>query len=479
MQFLHRNFVLTILLLALFCVPMPAFASLDSLTVTIDETESEFQAFSNGTSLFMTASDIASIFDVEYTQDLQKGNVIYTLHKSFFSKKEAIFTVGSNIATVNGKELTLDAVPIINESTMLIPVKAVCSIWEASYGANEEAVYICTDGRDVIVPEIQKVFVEQQPVAIGDKTSPIRYIHIPASSHIKTDIVFAQNTLGKVEELDSMAKRTSAKAAINGGFFQSYDVSKAQEPYGILIKDGKLIHSDNTGSTLGFTKDGKIKLDVVRSVITVTVNNSEYTVSLMNHTPAIDSSTIAIFTSAYGETVNNPGIAIVVQNGIINAVCEDKIVTIPKDGYVLLFTGNNTSITSNMQKGDTVSYAVSYVNAHNANADWTDVKTAIGAGPILLDGGEIVLNPANEGFTDETSFQISVARSAIGITEDGSVLLVGNVNCTAEELASIMLELGAIQAIAMDSGSSSGLYCTAEETVAAPMKAISNALIFK
>ena len=132
-----------------------------------------------------------------------------------------------------------------------------------------------------------------------------------------------------------------------------------------------------------------------------------------------------------------------------------------------------------MQKGSTVSYTVTYTNANNAKLNWSDVQTAIGAGPILLKDGKSVLNPAKEGFTDETSFQISVARSAIGITKDGTILLTGNIKCTAEELAAIMLELGAAQAIAMDSGASSGLYTTTEEAVAAPMKAISNALIFK
>jgi len=479
MQFLHRNLVLAVLLLALFCVPMPAFAALDSLTVTVDEANTEFQAFSDGTSVFMTASDIAALFNVDYTQDLQKGNVTYTLGKSLLGKKEAIFTADSNIAVINGKKTELATVPIVDEANVLIPVDSACPIWGASYGANEEVLYIHTDGSEVIVPEIQKVFVEKQSVTIGEKASVIRYVRIPASSHIKTDIVLAQNTIGKVEELDSMAKRTSAKAAINGGFFQSFDSSKAQEPYGILIKDGKLIHSDNSGSTLGFTKDGDIKLDIVRSVIIATVNGTDYAVSLMNHSPAVDSSAVVLFTSAYGETLNNAGTAVIVQNSAITAISTEKTITIPKDGYVLLFTGDKAAATSEMQKGSTVSYTVTYTNANNAKLNWSDVQTAIGAGPILLKDGKSVLNPAKEGFTDETSFQISVARSAIGITKDGTILLTGNIKCTAEELAAIMLELGAAQAIAMDSGASSGLYTTTEEAVAAPMKAISNALIFK
>lgn len=479
MQFLHRNFVLAVFLLALFCVPMPAFAALDTLTVTIDDTTTELQAYTDDTALFMTASDIASIFNVEYTHNTQNETVTYALGKTLFGKKEAVFTIDSDTAMINGKKVALEAAPTTIDDTVLIPVKEAFAIWDASYGSNEETLYVHTDGSEVVVPEIQKVFVEKQAVTIGDKTSVIRYIRIPESSHLKADIVFAQNNIGKVEELYSMATRTSAKAAINGGFFQSFDDAKAQEPYGILIKNGKLVHSDNTGSTLGFTKDGNIKLDVLRSSITATINDIDYVVSLMNHSPAAGSNTVVLFTSAYGETLNTTGTSVVVQNGRVSAISKEKTVTIPKDGYVLLFTGDKASVATDLQNGDAASYAVSYVNANNDKVNWSDVQTAIGAGPILVKDGKAAFNPEKEGFTDETSFQLAVARSAVGITKDGTILLIGNIKCTAEEMTAIMLELGAVQAIAMDSGSSSGLYSTANEAVAAPMKAISNALIFK
>ena len=479
MQFLHRNIVPAVLLLALFCVPMPAFAALDPLTVTVDEASTELQAYTDGDILFMGASDIATLFNVEYTQDTEANTVTYTLGKTLFGKKEAVFTVDTATVSINGKDVPLETAPVISNDTMLIPLKDALAIWGASCGANEEALYIHTDGSEVIVPVIEKVFVEKQAVSVGDKTAMIRYIRIPADSQLKADIVFAQNSIGNTEELSSMATRTSAKAAINGGFFQSFDNAKAKEPYGLLIKNGKLIHSDNTGSTLGFTKDGSIKMDVLRSSVVATIADTTYTVSLMNHSPAIDSNTVALFTSAYDETLHTTGAAVIVQNGAISAISKEKVITIPKDGYVLVFTGSKAADTDAMQKGDTVSYEVSYVNANNAKVNWSDVQTAIGAGPILLKDGKAALNPVKEGFTDTTSFQMPVARSAVGITEDGTILLVGNVKCIAEEMSAVMLELGAEQAIAMDSGSSSGLYSIAEDAVAAPAKAISNALIFK
>ena len=474
MKFSHRSFVLAVLLLALFCVPMPAFAALNPLTVNVDEATTELQAFVEDDSVYLSVSDIAAIFDVKYTHDTIKNEVTYFLSKSIFGKKEAVFTIDSSTISVNGKKSTLDIAPIHADDTILIPAKAISIIWNASYGYNSDTLYIHTDGSDVNVPLTPKVFVEKQRVTVGEKSTIIRYIRIPDVSGIKADIVLANNSIGTTEKLQDMAARSSAKAAINGGFFQSFDNTKVQEPYGILIKDGKLIHSDNTGSTLGFMKDGSVKLDMVRSVITVQIGNVSYTASLMNHSPGVDSDTIALFTSAYGATINTTGTAVIVQNGVIQNISSAKALTVPKDGYVVLFTGEKSSLVKNLQKGDAATYAVSYTKS-----DWSDVQTAIGAGPILVSNGKVVCDPAREGFTDATSFQMAVARSAVGITEDNTILLIGSVKCTAEELANIMLELGAVQAIAMDSGSSSGLYSTTDDVVAAPMKAISNALIFK
>ncbi len=478
MQFFHRNSLLTILLSAMIFVPMPAFAALDTLTVNIDEINTELQAYTTGTALFMNAADIAAVFDAE-SVDVQKEEVTYIIEKTLFGEKKAVFTAGSTEALLNGKKVTLAAAPVDSEQGMLIPVDVISDVWKASYGANDETLYIHTDGSKVVVPETQKVFVEQQAVTVGEKSVPVRYIRISDAAQLKIDVVLAQNLIGKSETLQDMAVRNSAKAAINGGFFQSFDETKAQEPYGILVKDGKLVHSDNTGSTLGFTKDGTIKLDVVRSVTTAKIAGTEYAVSLVNHSPAADSNAITLFTPAYGESVETIGSSVVVQNGAIIAIHDTKHTTIPKDGYVLLFTGDKAALTTAMKKTDVVSYSVSYVDANNAKIDWSDVQTAIGAGPILLKDGKTVLDPAKEGFTDTTSFQITVARSAVGITEDGTMLLVGGVKCTTEQLADVMAQLGAVDAIAMDSGASSGLYSVAEESVAAPIKAISNALIIK
>ncbi|MGM9525442.1 MAG: phosphodiester glycosidase family protein [Peptococcaceae bacterium] len=471
----RRNILLTVLLLlALFCMTGPVYAAQSTLHVNVDGKTASFEALTTGNLVFLPARDLANLFDADLTYDAKEKEL--TLKTS---KTKAILTIGSSSIVVNGKKVALDASPMIVENTTYVPVKAASAIWGASYGWNEQTLYIHTDGSAVQVPAIEKVFTRKQSVTIDGKQTPVSYVLIPQASDLKADVILAQNEIGETESLSSLAKRSSAKAAINGSYFQSYDSSKSQDPYGLLIKNGKLIHSEHTGSTIAFTTSGGIKMDIVRSAITATIGSNSYTVSLMNHTPSASGNSVVLYTTAYGTNTNCAfGTSVVVQNGTISAISSKKAVDIPSNGYVLLFTGDKAAAAQQLAKGTKVSYTVSYVNSAGQKVDWSNVRTAIGAGPLLLKDGNNVVNPEKEGFTDSAGFTMTVARSAVGVTKDGDILLVGGVKCTLNQLASVMSQLGAVQAICMDSGSSSGLYVP-DASLPAPSKEISNALIFK
>jgi len=98
------------------------------------------------------------------------------------------------------------------------------------------------------------------------------------------------------------------------------------------------------------------------------------------------------------------------------------------------------------------------------------LEDAIGAGPRLLPTLEL----ASEGFRTEINGEVirdaigsdrPNARSAIGITADGTIILamaaqIPNLQpsgMTLAELAATLAELGAIEALNLDGGSSSGL----------------------
>lgn len=474
MRLLQRTILLILLLSGLCCVALPAFAATDTLQVNVDNKTTQFQAKTVGNLVFLSAHDIAELFSANLSYDATKKELTF---KS--SNTTAILSIGSSNMTLNQKKVSLDASPMLINNTSYIPVKAINIIWGASYANNEQTLYIQKNGGTIQIPETEKVLSKRQALSIGGKSTPVSYVLIPKSSNLSASVVLAQNTIGQTESLSSLAKRTSAKAAINGSYFQSYDNTKSQESYGILIKNGNLIQAEGTGSTIGFTKNGTIKMDIVRSVITANIGGNNYNISLLNHTPATNSNTIVMYTSAYGKNTGCAfGTSVTVQNGEIVSIQNKKAVAIPNNGYVLIFTGNESSVASTLAKGMKVSYHISYTNQAGTKLDWSDVKTAISAGPLLLKDGKSIINPAKEGFTESAGFDLAVARSAVGINKNGDILLVAGVKCTLNQLADVMKQLGATQAICMDCGSSSGLYVPGH-TLPAPSKEISNALIFK
>ena len=84
--------------------------------------------------------------------------------------------------------------------------------------------------------------------------------------------------------------------------------------------------------------------------------------------------------------------------------------------------------------------------------------TAIGAGPRLLRHGVFVVNPRAEGYKDPGLFGRRL-RVAIGLTKHNKLLLVTvKEPLQFGELAWLMKDLGAVDAMAMDGGASSAQY---------------------
>lgn len=107
--------------------------------------------------------------------------------------------------------------------------------------------------------------------------------------------------------------------------------------------------------------------------------------------------------------------------------------------------------------------------------DWSDIEFAVSSGPTLLQNGEIALNPWAEGFTDPAVYR-PARRSALGLTRANKLLMVTvSKPVSLRRLAMAMQALGAVQAINLDGGSSSGLYYQGS-TLVKPARSLTNAL---
>lgn len=86
------------------------------------------------------------------------------------------------------------------------------------------------------------------------------------------------------------------------------------------------------------------------------------------------------------------------------------------------------------------------------------IAEALQVGPRLMTDGKITINPTEEGFRDPKILVNSAMRSAVGFTKERQLILLTVPNARIGEVAEIMRQLGAYQAMNLDGGASSGLY---------------------
>jgi hypothetical protein len=107
---------------------------------------------------------------------------------------------------------------------------------------------------------------------------------------------------------------------------------------------------------------------------------------------------------------------------------------------------------------------------------WQGYQTVLCAGPTLVQDGKVFLSPKTEGFTDPGLFG-QKRRTAIGVTPGNKLLLVSvDRPIYLRSLAKIMLHLGAVDAVDLDGGSSSALYCNGR-FVSRPGRRLTNLLV--
>jgi exopolysaccharide biosynthesis protein len=103
------------------------------------------------------------------------------------------------------------------------------------------------------------------------------------------------------------------------------------------------------------------------------------------------------------------------------------------------------------------------IEQNTTPSDFGQYPNILGAGPLLLQNRQIVLDAKSEQFSDAFVRQ-SAIRSCVGRTATGSLILVaihnrsGGLGPNLTETAQLMQKLGAIDALNFDGGSSTGLF---------------------
>lgn len=244
---------------------------------------------------------------------------------------------------------------------------------------------------------------------------------------------------------------------INADFFDT----STGDVMGLFIRDGEVLH---TGSrpAFGITSEGQAIIGTQEMKHQVIINENALTLSGTN----IDRGTneLVMYSPEYGEstTTNSNGTEVILENvdgdiekfGIVTATVREVINgkgNTPLEKGMIVLSGDGTAKTflvNHFREGDEVKISLGF------NEPWNDVVEAVGGNLILVESGILAK-------LSESDFNNAIApRTAVGIKEDGSIFFLvidGRTPGYSEgvnihELAEIMLDMGAVQAINLDGG---------------------------
>lgn len=251
-----------------------------------------------------------------------------------------------------------------------------------------------------------------------------------------------------------------AAAAINGGFFNRNN----RLPLGAIRQDNRWLSGPilNRGA-IAWDDRGNVKIGRLSLQETVTTSNgNRLSVSYLNS--GYVQAGIARYTKEWGanyRTLSDKETVVFVQGDRVvelrqaGAAGQDAF-PIPADGYLLTLRKNDPAISA-LATGTQVT-----LTSNTAPAEFANYPQILGAGPLLLQNRQIVLNAAAEQFTKAFQDQ-TASRSAIATTDRGTLIMVtvhnrvGGKGATLTEMAQLLQQLGAVDALNLDGGSSTSL----------------------
>jgi Phosphodiester glycosidase len=304
---------------------------------------------------------------------------------------------------------------------------------------------------------------QQKWVKLGANNFPVSYLEIdPRQKGIKIRPMLAiEPSLIGTNHLIKSAPPTQVAAAINGGYFNRNN----RMPLGALKRDGKWLSSPilNRGA-IGWNERGQIR--IARPQMKETLNTAKgEQLGILTLNSGYVQAGLGRYTTEWGTTyspIQADELIVTVQQDQVTQIVPGNAagsinVPIPPNGYLLALRGQpelsaslpiGTKIT--LQRQITPSALDAY-------------PQIIAAGPWLVEQGKIVLDAKGENFSAAFSKE-TAARSAIASTTLGNIILVavhdraGGRGPTLAEMAQLLQQMGAVDALNLDGGSSTSLY---------------------
>ncbi len=272
--------------------------------------------------------------------------------------------------------------------------------------------------------------------------------------------VESKEEYGLKETVQKMLTENGAIAGVNADFFGMS--GKYSAGFGPVVRDGELIsagtslnHDKNQYASYVLQEDGTSVFTYFKT--TAKFSNGIRTIDLAS----INKVTSMVFPICFDRHVASNTAAIdarfpklvkfVVQNNQITYISQPgETVNTPEDGYLIVMSADyRNNAAFQFQVGNTVSLQI------NSTIDFDQIDTAFGGGGLLLSNGQEA--PATDIVAAGRQ-----PRTAFGISQDGKKALLmvvdgrgDSIGATHAEMAALMREYGAYDALHLDGGGSS------------------------
>lgn len=280
-----------------------------------------------------------------------------------------------------------------------------------------------------------------------------------------------------VDSVKNMVNDNYALAGVNGTFFAANG-----KPLGALLINGELISYSIYDRTAFFLDDQNAPY-IDNLFITGDLYNKQgtrYQITGINENRGAND--IIMYTPVWGERTqtDSRGWEIIVDNNKVAglAACNARI---PDNGFVISAAGSAVeSLLASFKSGDPVRTELKIVPYSSSPSK---IAHLISGGPRLVKNGLPYVSKHEERFRADISAR-RAARTAVGITKNKELLLVTveppakkwSLGASLEELADLMISLGAVEAMNLDGGGSTSLV-VGKNIAVGGQRPVSNAII--
>ncbi|AZI42993.1 hypothetical protein EHF33_09775 [Deinococcus psychrotolerans] len=254
--------------------------------------------------------------------------------------------------------------------------------------------------------------------------------------------------VGVALNVSELVRRVGGVAGVNGGYFDP----PSSLPVDFVAAGGKLLAASlERRGTVGFSEGGTTLFGFPRPRYMLTGAFGSLMVNTVTARPA--PKLLTAFVGDGKTAVGGAGLLTLTLNAAASGVSKAELGgAVPAAGRISLSFDPARFPQLPTAEGSSIQATLNY-----QSQEWQGVRDGLSAGPMLLQGGEIVLNPEREAFnvltgvwrpTRQVAFAIYKGQPTLAFLEFG----------TPETFARALHNVGVTDALRLDSGSSATVF---------------------